>query len=187
LHLQPDEIAQAKAVLEQWRGRSQFIAVTIGTNLQANDWGVQNWKPALDKISSRYPRLGLAVIGSADDQKNAELASAGWLGPKINLCGRLSARLSAAVMREALIFLGHDTGPIHLAAAVQIPCVGVFGARNPPGIWFPWGEGHKIIYHDVPCMGCKLEVCIANAKRCITSISPDEVFNAAVDILERRL
>jgi heptosyltransferase-3 len=187
LHLQPDEIAQAKGVLEPWQGRSQFVAFTIGSNLQANDWGVQNWEIALNKISSRYPGLGLAAIGSADDQQNAERASAGWLGPKINLCGKLSARLSAAVMREALVYLGHDTGPMHLAAAMQVPCVGVFSARNLPGIWFPWGEGHRIIYHSVPCMGCKLEVCIENAKRCIKSISPDEVFNAAVDILERRL
>jgi ADP-heptose:LPS heptosyltransferase len=187
LHLQRDEISQAKRVLELWSGGAPFIAVTIGTNLQANDWGAQNWQQALNMISSRYPRVGLALIGSADDQKNAELAAAGWLGPKINLCGRLSARLSAAVMRQALIYLGHDTGPMHLAAAMHVPCVAVFSARNAPGVWFPWGEGHRIIYHSVPCMGCKLEVCIANGKICITSISPDEVFNAAVDILEPRL
>jgi heptosyltransferase III len=187
LHLESDEIAQAKGVLEPWPGRPQFVALTIGSNLQANDWGVLNWQRALNKISSRYPGLGLAAIGSADDQQNAELAAAGWLGPKINLCGRLSARLSAAVMREALIYLGHDTGPMHLAAAMQVPCVAVFSARNAPGIWFPWGEGHRIIYHSVPCRDCKLEVCVANAKRCITSISPDEVFNAAVDVLERRV
>jgi heptosyltransferase III len=187
LHLQPDEIEQAKGVLEPWRGQLQFVAFTIGSNLQANDWGVSNWKLALNKISSRYPGLGLVSVGSADDQQNAEQAAVGWLGPKINLCGKLSARLSAAVMREALVYLGHDTGPMHLAAAMQVPCLGVFSARNLPGIWFPWGEGHRIIYHSVPCMGCKLEVCIENAKRCIASISPDEVFNAAVDILERRL
>jgi heptosyltransferase-3 len=187
LHLQPNEIAQAKDVLELWQGRRRFVAFTIGSNLQANDWGVPNWERALNKISSRHPGLGLAAIGSADDRQNAELAAASWVGPKINLCGKLSARLSAAVMREAVIYLGHDTGPMHLAAAMRVPCVGVFSARNPPGIWFPWGEGHKIVYHSVPCMGCKLEVCITNAKRCITSISPDEVFNAAVDVLERRL
>ena len=187
LHLQPGEIAQADGVLEFWRGRLQFVAVTIGTNLQANDWGVQNWELALNKISLRYPSLGLAIIGSADDQKNAELAAAGWLGPSINLCGKLSPRSSAVVMRQALLYLGHDTGPMHLAAAMQVPCVGVFSARNPPGIWYPWGDGHKIIYHSVSCMGCKLEVCIANAKKCITSISPDEVFNAASGILDRRL
>jgi ADP-heptose:LPS heptosyltransferase len=187
LRLHDIEIAKAKAMLETWPGRPQFMVATIGTKIPVNDWGSANWQQSLEKISSRYPYLGLALIGSAEEHGTAEIAGTSWRGPKINLCGKLTPRQSAAVIREAVMYAGHDTGPMHLAAAMQVPCVAVFSARNPPGIWFPWGEGHRVIYHTVPCMDCALEVCIANSKKCIMSISPDEVCNAAFGILERRL
>ena len=187
LHLQPDETAFARALLDSWPGRHRFIAATIGTKVQANDWGAENWKQALTRISSRYSDLGLVLIGSADEHETAEIVGRGWRGPKANLCGRSSPRESAAVIREAVMYVGHDTGPMHLAAAVGVPCVAVFSARNPPGIWFPWGNGHRVVFHSVPCSGCGLEVCIANRKICIASISPDEVYDAAIAVLDRRV
>lgn len=65
---------------------------------------------------------------------------------------------------KSLFFLGHDCGPMHLAAAVGIPCVAMFGSFNKPKRWHPMGARHRII-HDV---------------RGIGEITPDAVF-AAVD------
>ena len=65
---------------------------------------------------------------------------------------------------------------MHLAAAVETPCVAIFAARNIPRQWFPYGEGHRILYHAVDCMGCGLETCIEQRKRCLLSIGVAEVF-----------
>ena len=73
------------------------------------------------------------------------------------------------------VFLGHDSGPMHLAAAVQTPCVAIFAARNKPRVWFPYGRQHRVVYHRVECWGCGLETCIVEKKRCLTSITVDEV------------
>jgi UDP-sulfoquinovose synthase len=43
----------------------------------------------------------------------------------------------------AAVFTGHDTGPMHLAAAMGVPCAALFSAHNLPGIWFPWGAGRE--------------------------------------------
>ena len=185
LHLHHREVGAAQAVLDLWIGRPRFMVATVGTKVSVNDWGSANWKESLKKISLRYPQLGLALIGSLDEREGAEIAASEWRGPKTNLCGRLTPRESAAVIREAIMYAGHDTGPMHVAAAMGIPCVAVFSARNPRGIWFPWGERHRIIYHSVPCAGCGLEVCVVNRKKCIASISQDEVYNAAVTLLDR--
>ena len=75
---------------------------------------------------------------------------------------------------------------MHLAAAVGTRCVAVFSARNLPGVWFPFGADHRVIYHDVPCKGCGLETCMKFEKRCITSVSVDEVFSTVVEALDRR-
>jgi ADP-heptose:LPS heptosyltransferase len=64
---------------------------------------------------------------------------------------------------------------MHLAAAVQTPCVAIFAARNKPRVWFPYGKQHRVVYHQTECWGCGLETCIIERKRCLTSISVDEV------------
>jgi len=88
-------------------------------------------------------------------------------------------------MKHASVYLGHDSGPIHLAAAAGVPCVGIYSARNPAGTWFPYGNRHRVILHDVPCAGCKLSECTVYAKRCITSITVAEVLAAVEDLLQQ--
>jgi len=95
----------------------------------------------------------------------------------INLCGQLTPRESAAVFARSRIFIGHDSGPMHLAAAVNTPCVAIFAARNIPRVWFPYGEQHRVLYHHVDCAGCELETCIVQKKKCLTSITVDEVLS----------
>jgi lipopolysaccharide heptosyltransferase III len=70
---------------------------------------------------------------------------------------------------------------MHLAAATGLPCVAIFSAHNKPGPWYPYGVGNRVIYHQVPCFDCGLEKCIRYAKRCIASITIDEVLQAATE------
>jgi ADP-heptose:LPS heptosyltransferase len=85
-------------------------------------------------------------------------------------------------MKHANVYLGHDSGPIHLAAAAGVPCVGIYTAKNPAGQWFPYGNKHRVLFHDVPCAGCRLSECTVYAKRCITSITVAEVLGAVEDL-----
>jgi heptosyltransferase-3 len=86
-------------------------------------------------------------------------------------------------MRGAALFFGHDSGPMHLAAAVGLPCVAVFCARAKPGVWFPWGSRLKVIYHQTDCFGCELQVCSKYGKKCISSITVEEVLSAINELL----
>jgi ADP-heptose:LPS heptosyltransferase len=72
---------------------------------------------------------------------------------------------------------------MHLAASVQTPCVAIFAARNLPRVWFPYGDRHRILYHHVNCQGCGLETCIVEKKKCITSITVDEVLEQVTAVL----
>jgi ADP-heptose:LPS heptosyltransferase len=127
----------------------------------------------------RYPGYGLALSGAPEESEASEFAAGLWRerngGPVVNLCGKLTPRESAAAFRRARLFVGHDSGPMHLAAAVQTPCVAIFAARNKPRVWFPYGTQHHVIYHKTNCWGCGLETCIVERKRCLTSITVDEV------------
>ena len=95
----------------------------------------------------------------------------------MNLCGALTPRESAAAIARARLFVGHDSGPMHLAAAVGTPVVAIFAARNIPRQWFPYGKQHQVVYHRVECWGCGLETCIEQQKKCLMSIRVDEVMS----------
>ena len=159
------------------------IACCFGTKMQAKDWELSNWKELVARISGALPDWRLAIIGSADEADRGVECAKGWRGPVVNLCGALSPRESAAVLEKCEIFVGHDSGPMHLASAVGTPCVAIFSARNLPGQWFPARPGHRVIYHKTDCFGCMLETCVVERKRCILSITVDEVFDAVMSAL----
>jgi hypothetical protein len=155
----------------------------VGTAIETKDWGSDNWVALTKALADRARGYGLAMVGAADDFQRAELVRRGWAGPSVNLCGKLTVRLSSAVMELASLYVGHDSGPMHLAAAAGIPCVSIFSARIKAGIWFPYGTQHQVLYHDVPCSNCDLDTCQRYQKRCIASITVDEVTHAADKLL----
>lgn len=188
LRLTEAERARAREALAT-TGKMPVIAVSVGTKVQSKDWGAANWREFLGQVATAAPGHALVLCGVAEEFDASEAAAEGWrqAGGKmaVNLCGKLTPRESAAVFAEARLFIGHDSGPMHLAAAVQTPCVAIFAARNRPRVWFPYGRQHKVIYHQVDCWGCGLETCVVERKKCITSITVDEVMDAVREILGR--
>jgi heptosyltransferase III len=146
LRFTPAERKSADATLAGWTGATGFAAFSIGTKWAGNDWGDAHWSAVLPALSAMAPTLGLALIGTADEAARSDTLATHWSGPTLNLCGRLPPRGSALVIARARMFLGHDSGPMHLAAAVGTPAVAVFGRRSKPGIWFPYGPGHTPLY-----------------------------------------
>ena len=184
LCLSEAEKNRVKKILLDAGLRPPFIACCVGAKVEVKNWGLINWKNLIAKLYLRFNDYTLMLIGAANEFALAEEASANWHGYKINFCGRLSPRESAAALQYADIFIGHDSGPMHLAAAMGVPCVAIFSARNKPKVWFPYGKRHKVIYHRTECWGCGLDVCQEHGKKCIMSISPDEVMQNVLKILQ---
>ena len=186
LHLTPAEHARAADVLRPTAGHG-LIAVSVGTKVQAKDWGREKWRALLARVAELYPECALALCGAPNESEASEFAASGWrdfsASPIVNLCGTLNPRESAAVFARAVVFLGHDSGPMHLAASVQTTCVAIFSARNMPRVWYPWGDRHRVIRHKVDCEGCNLETCIVQNTKCLTSISVDEVLVQLVGVM----
>ncbi|AXC13429.1 ADP-heptose--lipooligosaccharide heptosyltransferase II [Acidisarcina polymorpha] len=184
LNLTDAELHRAKETVSAMN-EARFLAVSLGTKAQANDWGEANWTALLSRLAAHLPDYRLAMVGADDEADACSRASIAWQERAINLCGLLTPRESAALFRSAELFIGHDSGPMHLAAAVGVPSVAVFSARNFPGVWFPHGRQHRVIYHQTDCAGCELVTCIEQQKKCILSITVDEVFDAVLSQLSR--
>lgn len=186
LRLSAEEIAEAKDLVEKRGISSSFLAVCAGTKMTAKDWEESNWTDLMQRLSTEFPDLPLVLLGVTEEWERSEHLMGIWKGPKANLCGLTSPRVSAAVLQHAVVMVCHDSGPMHLAATMGVPCVAIFSARAKPGEWFPRGDNHVVIYHKTPCWDCGLEECIAKAKVCILSITVDEVFGPVVQQLARR-
>jgi len=179
LKLQPEEIHEAERLLKEEGVGAPYLAASLGTKQAVNDWGVENWKDLLGKVSAAMPEVGLVLLGSGEEAAKSEQSAEGWKGPRANLCGKTAPRVSAALLRGAVLFIGHDSGPMHLAAASGTGCVAIFSVKNPAGQWFPPGERHTIFYPDVRYDAARSDD-LAYQSRAIKSITVDEVYEAVM-------
>jgi len=184
LHLTSAEEADATSALNSIDPLKPIVAVSAGTKNQANDWEEDNWLQLIGRLNSMLAGWQLILIGGGDEKERADKCMALWNGNAVNLCGQTSPRVSGAVLKKANFFIGHDSGPMHLAAGVGTACVAIFSAKNIPRQWFPRGEKNKVIYHKTDCAGCALDVCIAQKKKCILSITVNEVVAAVAEVLK---
>lgn len=182
LRLNGKEHAAAAAAVAPVAGWPGFFAFSIGTKAPSNDYGDENWRAVITGLGAAAEEFALVAIGSPGEAERTQSLLTHWPGQTLNLCGSLHVRESAAVLRRAICFMGHDSGPMHLASAVGTPCVAVFSGRNPPGIWFPRGRHNRIFHQTTTCSPCGLAVCVKEGKRCILTIDPLAVARAGADL-----
>jgi len=182
LRLNAVETNTATQALAPMQGM-RLLVCAPGCKMQANDWEKERWRALLGRLYRRIPSYGVVMSGGKEDVELCEYAAQDWGGAKLNLAGRLGPRESAAAFVQAAVFIGPDSGPKHLAACMGVPCVCAFGARNLPGVWFPPGTRNQIVHHPPECFGCGLETCIAMEKKCIRSVTVEEMEQAVVRVL----
>ncbi len=183
LCLTETELKTAEDALKPLLKDKPVFAISTGTKRQTNDWEENNWLKLLSELKSKLNGWQLIILGAKQDSARAETILKLWGNAGLNLCGQLSPRVSAAVLKKTRLFIGHDSGPMHLAACVGVPCIAIFSARDLPGQWFPRGENNKILYHKTDCAGCGLELCIVQQKKCILSTTVHEVIESIMQIV----
>jgi heptosyltransferase III len=177
LGLSGAERSVAKRFLDRVpRGRCP-IGVAIGSKMPSKCWPLERYAKVLRHLRESKGVYPIFLGGNEDSDPSSELiAQIG--GEGLNLCGLLGIRESAAVLAGCRIYLGNDTGPMHLAASEGTPCVAVFSARDYPGSWFPVGSNHEVIRKSIDCEGCMLQHCVDRRNECLTEISAHEVIAA---------
>lgn len=129
------------------RGWSRpVLALSPGARIPAKDWGEERWEALVALLQARVPATSLVFVGAPDERALADRVARRWTGVKLNLCGDLTPRESAAVLAKCDLFVCHDSGPMHLAASQGTPCLALFGNFNKPRQWYPFGCAHVVIY-----------------------------------------
>ncbi|HON07033.1 MAG TPA: glycosyltransferase family 9 protein [Verrucomicrobiota bacterium] len=117
-----------------------FIAAHTVCRYPHNRWDYENWIKLLNSLN--FP---VVFLGTADDIDSIKKIQSALQIYSVSLAGQTTILQSAAIMRQALGFIGHDSGPMHIAAAMEIPVVGIFGKTSHPVIWHPWTDKYHII------------------------------------------
>ena len=150
---------------------SPLIAMAPGAAWSFRRWPEERFI-ALGRWLQEAYGANIAILAARNELALARRIERGLVkGQTVNLGGRTTIMQMAAVLRRCRLFIGNDSGPIHLAAGVGVPVVGFFG----PGEYErfrPWGAGHEAIRVGLPCSPCSQD-CIFNDPRCIQGISLD--------------
>lgn len=104
--------------------------------------------------------------------------------PHITTLPGLSIPELAELLRGARLYLGNDSGPMHLAAAVGTPSVAIWGSSSAVR-WRPWGVEHRVVQNPFSCNPCPGYRClVAPSPLCIESVTVDQVQDAAAQLLQ---
>lgn len=163
-----------------------LVGIGPGSGRLTTAWPAERFAAVGHALLEHSPNVVLLAIGGSHEGELCAKLCAAW-GPRShNLAGRLGVFGSAAVLARCATFIGNDSGPVHLAALVGVPCVAIFSARNALGHWEPLGRGHIVLEERPECAGCMLDQCVHEAYKCLTRIEVGAVVRGAVSLVERR-
>ena len=151
-----------------------YVVFCGGGKTPAQRWPLDRYAVALKRLS-RVTGLPVVAVGSPADARAYESEIIPRF-PDIRIIGAaLTMAELAALLADATCYVGNDTGPMHLAAAMGCPVVAVISARNRPGQWDPDVRRRVLIRHRTECEGCRLTACGEKGHRCMEAISADDV------------
>lgn len=148
-----------------------IVGVHAGARIPARRWGAQNFASVASRIAAESDVRILWFV-DPKEKEATECPSAGF----VPVC--LPFRQFLAVLARCHLVLCNDSGPMHLATALGVPVVAVFGPMQPA--WFgPMGENNRVVIRqEFWCRPC-FDYCIFDQPYCLRAISPDEVHTAA--------
>jgi heptosyltransferase-2 len=153
----------------------------IGINPGAAYGSAKRWLPerfasVADQLAAEF-QARIVIFGVANESQIAEEIGARMAAQPVILAGRTSLGELMALLRECALFLTNDSGPMHLAAALRVPQLAIFGSTSEIATG-PLSADAKVIKHPVDCNPCFLRECPIDF-RCMKGISVEEVVSAA--------
>lgn len=180
----PMRDAAAAAVEARWHpGNHSWIALQPGARWLNKRWPAGHFAALVRVAAARLPHH-FAILGGADDRALGEIIRVAAPDRCLNLAGQTSLAESFEWLRRCDAVVTNDTGPMHAAAALNIPVIGLFGPTNPSRTG-PYGQSSATLRRtDLPCVPCMKSICRhTEPMACLTGISAEQAFVE----LERRL
>ncbi|MDD4599668.1 MAG: lipopolysaccharide heptosyltransferase II [Negativicutes bacterium] len=150
-----------------------YVVLAPGTNWPNKCWPTSHFAALVDKLFDDGI-IPVVIGGPKDDRLYNEIAAEANI-PPVDLIGKTNLKELAYIIQQARAFIGGDTGPMHLAAAVNTPVIALFGPTDPNRNG-PYGDGHKVLITAWECRGCWKRSCAKN-NICLEGIDPSMVYS----------
>jgi len=156
--LEPGE--SAKRTVEKWltkerrRPSRRLVAICPYSNASSKDIPDESIVELLPRLEDFANCEVVLLGGKKDSGRGQQLIQSSGVG--INACGAFSVEESAALIAQCALAVCADSGPMHLAGALGVPCLVAFSRTNKQlSRWFPLGGKHSILYREPACSGCR--------------------------------
>jgi len=162
-------------------GDGCFIGFAPGATYgPAKKWFPERFAAVADKLIEQFSAQ-VILFGSNEDRKSADAVQQNAHHPLTNLAGKTNLKEAIAVIARCNLFISNDSGLMHVAGALNIPTVAIFGSTNPVTT-SPAGDKSIVIYKNASCSPCLKETCPTDF-RCMDMISVEEVCEAAQNLM----
>lgn len=164
---------------------TRMVAINPGAKWPVNYWDPNNFIDLANKLIDSYGFF-IVLVGGSEIEGICALIKKGIKKPNmcLNLCGKSSLLQTMQLLSECELLVSLDSGPVHMAAAIQTPVVGIYTARDFANCWYPYGSNNLVIRHDTSCQVCLKTTC--NNMSCIKGITVDEVFAACAKLINNK-
>ncbi len=162
----------------------RLIAINPRATWETKQWGQEQFALLADKLVEEGNNV--VFTGSTDDRDEVEKIISHMHNRCINLAGETSLKSLAALYKKAAVVISTDTGPMHIAAAVDTPVVALFGPTAP---WRtgPFGERHKVLRAGLSCSPCFKRRCPESpAIECMKQLTVDMVLDTVRETINER-
>ncbi len=170
-----------KLLKEKKLDRSKFVILHICAGNIFRQWGERNLRKLIHLLSS-HPKTKIVLIGSKKDIPIGKKLVSKDREFVFSFVGKLNLRELRELISCSSLFIGPDSGPMHIAASTSTPIVAYFGPALPAS-FKPWKAKSIILEKDLDCRPCKQKKCLHQDYRCLQSITPEEVFKASLKFL----
>ncbi len=191
----PSEAIAATAT----RSAGPRVVVHAGAGTEAKRWPVEHWQRLVHLLRTRLGAQ-VALVGTSEELDLGEAIARYRPEPVVeepapvnvsegcvtNWVGRFSIVELAAVIEQADLFIGADSGPAHLAAAVGTSTTVLFSGAVPIRQWCPQAKRVLVLRSAVPCSPCHRPMCARAGHPCMRGLSPAEVFAALARFWEQQ-
>jgi len=157
--------------------KEKKAVIHVGAGNPFRDWGIENFSALISRLKEQG--ITVFLIGSGEEEKKKSNYLSRLLGVD-DFTGKLSAAQLYYLISNSDVYVGADSGPLHLASLTAVPLVALYGP-NIPEISGPWRKKNvSIIQHPMACRPCTQRKCIYGIIPCMKNITMDEVYEEII-------
>ena len=158
-----------------------LVVIHPGASWRPRAWRPERFAEAAREILDRYP-VHVCFVGTTQDADIADRIAILIQDRRAHFLFQLRLMETATLIERAVLFIGSDSGIVHLAAACGTPQIALYGPQDPRR-FRPWSARAIVLHKPVPCFPCKQNVCVVPHNPCVNLIFVEEVMRSAESVL----